>query len=290
MNAPTVDLLLTGGRITTLAEPGDGPAQVQSIAIAGGRVLAAGSDDELAGYAEQAARVIDLAGRRVIPGLIDSHIHAVRGGVSWGVSLHWDDVRSVTEALATIRARAAELPAGSWIPVIGGWHRRQFAEGRIPTPQELTAAAPRHPVYIQETYDAGVLNAAGLVACGWDGPDAEDPPRGSLDRDAAGVPTGVLLGTGAFAVPTALALAVDREQAKAGTVAMAREFAAHGLTGVIDGGGLLVRPGDYDALFELWRDGALPLRFRLFISAWDRGDELGNYTRYTEDQQHDFGD
>lgn len=289
-NPPPVDLLLTGGRISTLAAPGEGKAEVQSLAIVGGRVLAAGPDEELAPYAAQARRVIDLGGRRVIPGLNDSHIHAMRAGVSWAVSLHWDDIRSVADALATIQARAAELPVGAWIPVIGGWHRRQFTEGRIPTPAELTAAAPAHPVYIQETYDVGVLNAAGLVACGWADAGAQDPPRGSLERDTDGSPTGVLLGTGAFAIPTGLSLAVDREQAKAGTVAMGHEFASHGLTGVIDGGGLLVRLSDYDPLFELWREGSLPLRFRLFISAWERGNEVANYDAYTAVQQHDFGD
>jgi len=289
-NPRAVELLLRGGRITTFAEPGQGPAEAESVAIAGGRILAVGSDAELAAYAPLAERVIELDGRRVIPGLIDSHIHAVRAGVSWSVSLHWEDVRSVPEALATIAARAAELPVGTWIPVIGGWHRRQFAEGRPPTPEELSAVAPEHPVYIQETYDFGFLNLAGLAACGWSGADAEDPQRGTLVRDEDGVPTGALLGVGAFAVPTALALAVDRETAKAGTLEMAREFAAHGLTGVSDGGGLLVRPADYDPLFDLWRDGALPLRFRLFISAWDRGGEVGNYAEYTAFQQHDFGD
>ncbi|WP_349903656.1 amidohydrolase [Parafrigoribacterium humi] len=285
-----VDLLLTGGRITTLASPGEGSAEVQSLAVVGGRVLAIGSDDELARYASQAARVIDLGGRRVIPGLIDSHIHAVRGGVSWLVSVHWDGVRTLPEALAMIRARAAEIPEGKWIPVIGGWHRRQFAEGRIPTAAELTAAAPRHPVYVQETYDVGVLNATGLEACGWTGATAQDPARGSLERDADGVPSGVIFGMGAFTVPTLLALAVDGEQAKRGTAAMAREFASHGLTGVNDGGGLLFQPSDYTPLFDLWRENALALRFRLFISAWERGDEINNYATYTEYQQHDFGD
>jgi len=295
MNRPApddrvIDLLLTGGRVTTFADPDQGPAEAQSVAIVGGRIHAVGSDAELAGLAPLARRVVDLGGRRVIPGLIDSHIHAVRAGVSWSVSLHWEDVRSVAEALETIRARAAQLPAGVWIPVIGGWHRRQFAEGRTPTPEELTAAAPEHPVYIQETYDFGFLNAAGLAACGWAGADAQDPPRGTLVRDDAGVPTGVLLGTGAFAVPTAKALAVDRAEAAAGTLEMAREFATHGLTGVNDGGGLLVRPSDYDPLFDLWRRGELPLRVRLFISSWDRGGEVGNVTSFTDVQQPDFGD
>ena len=285
-----IDLLLTGGRISTLAEPGQGPAEVESIAIVGGEVAAAGSDAELASLRPFARRVVDLDGRRVLPGLIDSHIHAVRAGVSWSVSLHWERVRSVEEALQTIRARAAELPAGSWIPVIGGWHRRQFVEGRTPTPEELTAAALEHPVYIQETYDFGFLNAAGLAACGWSGADAQDPPRGSLVRDDAGVPTGVLLGVGAFAVPTAKALEVSREAAAEGTLDMMREFAGYGLSAVNDGGGLLVRPSDYDPLFDLWRRGDMPLRFRLFISAWDRGGEVGNYDAYTDVVQHDFGD
>ena len=285
-----IDLLLTGGRITTFAEPGQGPAEAQSVAIAGGRIIAVGSDAELASSAPLAARVVDLGGRRVLPGLIDAHVHAVRGGVSWSVSLHWEGVASVPEALASIRERAALLPAGSWIPSVGGWHRSQLAEHRLPTPAELTEAAPEHPVYIQETYDVGVLNAAGLAACGWSGADAQDPPRGTLERDADGVPTGVLLGVGAFAVPIGLALDVDAATARAGTLAMAREFATHGLTGVSDGGGLLVRPTDYDPLFDLWRAGELPLRFRLFVSAWDRGDEVANYDDYTAFQQHDFGD
>jgi predicted amidohydrolase YtcJ len=287
---PAVDLLLRSGRITTLARAGEGPAEVEALAVAGGRVLAAGTDAELAPYAQHAARIVDLDGRRVLPGLVDSHIHAMRAGVSWTVSLHWDDVRSVGEALDTVRARAAQLPAGAWICVIGGWSRRQLAERRLPTPQELTEAAPGHPVYVQETYDVGILNAAGLAACGWSDRSAADPERGRLERDADGAPTGVIFGTGAFGVPTGLALAVDREQAVAGTRAMAREFASHGLTGVSDGGGLMVRPSDYDALFDLWRAGELPLRFRLFVSAWTRGGELGDVAAYTEHQQHDFGD
>jgi len=285
-----VDLLLRGGRISTFAEPGQAPAEVASLAIVGGEIFAAGSDAQLAELAPLARRVIDLGGRRVLPGLIDSHIHAVRAGVSWSASLHWEEVRSVQEALETIRTRAAELPAGTWIPVVGGWHRRQFVERRTPTPQELSAAAPEHPVYIQETYDFGFLNAAGLAACGWSGADALDPPRGRLVRDDAGAPTGVLLGVGAFAVPIALALAVSRDAAVDGTLAMMRELAGHGLSAVNDGGGLLVRPSDYDPLFDLWRRGEMPLRFRLFISAWDRGGEVGNYADYTELVQHDFGD
>jgi len=287
---PVVDLLLRGGRISTFAAPGEGPAQVQSLAIVGGRVVAAGDDEELAGLVPLAARVVQLEGRRAIPGLNDSHIHAVRGGLSWSVSLHWDGVRSLDEALAALAARARELPAGAWISVVGGWHRSQFEQRRPPSREELDAAAPDHPVYVQETYDFGFLNSAGLAACGWATADAPDPERGRLERDAQGRPTGVLTGVGAFAVPLGLALAADESTRRAGTLQMLRDFAAHGLTGAADGGGLLITPADYAPLYALWREGGLPVRMRLFMSAWDRGGELGNIDAFTALSQPDFGD
>lgn len=272
-----IDLLLTGGRISTLAEPDRGPGEVQSIAIAGGAIHAVGSDAELASLAPLARRVIDLGGRRVLPGLIDSHIHAGASGVSGRLPCIGRACDRSWRHWRRSACRAAELPAGTWIPVIGGWHRRQFAEGRTPTPQELTAAAPNHPVYIQETYDFGFLNAAGLAACGWSGPDAQDPPRGSILRDESGVPTGVLLGLGAFAIPTAKASAVSREAATQGTRQMMREFASHGLSAVNDGGGLLVRPSHYDPLFSPLaqrRHAAACAAVHLGLGSWRRGRQL----------------
>ncbi|MDQ1607998.1 MAG: hypothetical protein QOE16_730, partial [Microbacteriaceae bacterium] len=108
-----VDLVLVGGKIWTGTEDdASTPNQVSAIAIRDGRVVAAGTDDELAPLAAQARRVIDLAGRRVLPGLIDSHIHAVRAGASWDLSLHWEDVRSLAEGLRQIGARASALEPG----------------------------------------------------------------------------------------------------------------------------------------------------------------------------------
>ncbi len=286
---PLVDLVLRGGRITTFADPDQAPADAQAVAIAGGRIVAVGTDQQLAPYAELAAEVIDLDGRRVIPGLNDSHIHAVRGGNSWSRSLHWEPVRSVAEAVETVRAAAAALPVGTWISVVGGWHRSQFAEGRIPTRDELDAAAPEHPVYIQELYDIGVLNSAGLTASGYDD-GTPDPARGELERDEAGRLTGRLRGVGAFATPIALALDADQTVAQQGIRDMFAEFARHGLTGVVDGGGLLVTPRDYDAVYAVWRDGGLGVRTRLFISAWNRGGEVADIDALTSLVQAEAGD
>lgn len=282
---PMVDFVLRGGRISTMDT--DGSDEVEAVAIAGGRIIATGSAADLAAYADAAERVIDLGGRRVLPGLNDSHIHAVRAANSWTSTMHWEDVRSVEEAMARIRAEAGRRAPGEWISVVGGWHSSQLDERRAPTRVELDAAAPVNPVYVQELYDQGVLNSAGLGACGWSD-DSDDPPRGRLEREATGALSGVIHGVGAFSVPVGLAL--ETGDAEAGVAQMCRIFAAHGLTGVVDGGGLLMTPRDYDPLYAVWRRGELPLRFRLFISAWTRGGEVDDIDRLTTLVQPDSGD
>jgi len=285
---PVVDLVLKGGRISTFADPEQGPAEVSALAIAGGKVVAIGSDDELAQLEPLAARVVELEGRRVLPGLNDSHIHAVRGGVSWTRSAHWEDVRSIAEGLERLRDLAASRAPGEWVAVVGGWHSSQMAEGRGPTRAELDAAVPDHPVYVQELYDRGVLNSAGLAACGWDSSSA-DPARGELVREDGRL-TGEIHGVGAFAVPLAQALQTAEGEDEAGVLAMNSVLARHGLTGVCDGGGLLVTPRDYDALYSVWRAGKLDLRYRTFVSAWDRGGEVGNIDQLTSLVQPGSGD
>ena len=286
---PVVDLVLRGGRISTFADPDQGAGEVEAIAIAGGRVVAIGTDDELAAHAELAERVIDLDGRRVIPGLNDSHIHAVRGGVSWTRTVHWEDVRSIGEGLELIRQDAARRGQGEWVSVVGGWHSSQLAEGRAPTRAELDAVAPDNPVYVQELYDLGVLNSAGLASCGWTD-SSDDPLRGRLDRDDDGRLTGRIHGVGAFSVPLAIALDAETEESEDGVRAMFAAFARHGLTGVVDGGGLLVTPRDYDPIYAVWRRGDLDVRTRIFLSAWTRGGEVADIEQLTALVQPESGD
>jgi predicted amidohydrolase YtcJ len=286
---PVVDIVLRGGRISTYADPAQGAAEVQAIAIAGGRVVAIGTDAELAGHAELAERVIELDGRRVIPGLNDSHIHAVRGGVSWTRTVHWEHVRSIGDGLELIRQDAARRGPGAWVSVVGGWHSSQLAERRAPTRAELDAAAPENPVYVQELYDLGVLNSAGLAACGWTD-SSDDPARGRLDRGDDGRLTGRIHGVGAFSVPLAVALDADAAESENGVRAMFAAFARHGLTGVVDGGGLLVTPRDYDPIYAVWRRGELDVRTRIFLSAWTRGGEVADIEQLTALVQPESGD
>lgn len=155
-----IDVLLRGGRILT-GRDGDTPRFASSVAITRGTIVAVGSD-ELAANADTRTEVVDLDGRMVIPGLIDSHLHVVRGGLSWTEELRWYEVPSLELALDEIRAEVARTPAGTWIRSVGGWHHGQFHEGRGPTREELTQIAPEHPVYVQLLYEDAILNDAAL--------------------------------------------------------------------------------------------------------------------------------
>lgn len=144
MKIPAVDTVLVNGRITTLAV---GPAaQAQALAVRAGRIVAVGSDEDVRALASSGTSVIDLGGRRVVPGLIDSHVHFVRAGRTWNDELRWSDVYSLAAGLELIAQDARRRGSGRWVRVIGGWNEHQFAEGRGPTREELDVVAPDNPV------------------------------------------------------------------------------------------------------------------------------------------------
>ncbi|MFD9675920.1 amidohydrolase family protein, partial [Streptomyces sp. NPDC059981] len=152
---PAADLLVRNAKVFT----GD-PArpEARAVAIRDGRVLALGADDhELAAFVGPATRVVDALGRRVVPGLNDSHLHVIRGGLNYVLELRWDGVRSLRRALAMLREQAGRTPKGQWIRVVGGWTAEQFAERRMPTVAELNAAAPDTPVFVLHLYQSALM-------------------------------------------------------------------------------------------------------------------------------------
>ena len=122
-------------------------------------------------------------GARSFPGLIDSHLHAIRAALSFSTEVNWIGARSIEEALGRIRKAAQTMPRGAWLIVAGGWNEQQFAERRRPTQAELEAAAPENPVYVQLGYGWAVLTDDGLRALKLAG-DADVPNGGRLERDA----------------------------------------------------------------------------------------------------------
>jgi predicted amidohydrolase YtcJ len=256
----TADTILFNGRITTNDRSNP---QAQAIAIGGDRILAVGRDEDVMPLAGSATRRIDLAGRRVIPGLIDSHMHIIRGGLNYNMELRWDGVRSLADAMAMLEAQVARTPAPQWVRVVGGFTEHQFAEKRLPTLAEINAAAPDTPVFILHLYDRALLNAAALRAVGYT-KDTPNPPGAEIQRDARGNPTGLLI-----AQPNALILyatlakgpKLPPEYQKNSTRHFMREMNRLGVTSVVDaGGGYQTYPEDYQIVEDLHRAGEMTVR------------------------------
>ncbi|WP_165964154.1 amidohydrolase [Actinomadura sp. KC216] len=279
----STDLALVNGRITTLAADGT-PPEVPALAVRDGRIVAAGSADAARRAVAPDADVIDLGGRRAVPGLIDAHVHFVRAGLTWNEEIRWEDVPDLGTALGRLAAAARDRPAGTWLKVVGGWHPDQFAERRAPTRDELDAIAPGHPVFVQCMYSWGMLNTRALTEVGLDRAVAEGVDPAALEVDADGRPTGVLRGMPALRWLYWQLPVPSPEEQVASTAAASRVFSAAGLTGLIDGGGSNTGPDTYRALYETWRRGELTVRTRPTMHASRPGaeaEELPGYLRYT---------
>jgi hypothetical protein len=279
MKAP--ELILHNGAIAT---PDAAHPQVSAVAIAGGRITATGGEELLATAEDKTVR-LDLKGRRVIPGLNDSHLHVIRGGLFYNMELRWDGVPSLADALHMLKEQARRTPPPHWVRVIGGWSEFQFAEGRMPTLVEINAAAPETPVFVLHLYARALLNGAALRALGYD-KDTPNPPGGLIERDKSGNPTGLLI-----AEPNALILYASiargprlafEDQLNSSRQFM-RELNRLGLTSAIDaGGGGQNYPEDYRVIEELHKNDQMTVRIAYNLFAQKPGEELADYRRWTE--------
>jgi predicted amidohydrolase YtcJ len=263
---------------------------VEAIAVRGGRILAVGATADVRKAAGNGARVIDLAGRTVIPGLIDSHMHAIRAALSFSTEVNWIGTRSLSEALDRIHQAARTMAPGAWLIVAGGWNAQQFTENRRPTQAELTAAAPDNPAYVQLGYGWAMLTPKALEKLHIS-TDADLPPGGKLDRDSDGKPTGGV--SGAQNVIIAL---FDRlptptpDQQVEGTKKFFRELNRLGITGVVDPGGNNMTAESYQALFKVWRQRELTVRVAYALCGNTPGKEFEELKDLTEMLPIGFGD
>lgn len=230
--AEPADVILTNGKIVTVD---DRFTIAQAVAIRSPRIVAVGRNAEVLKHAGVSTRVIDLNGRTVIPGLIDGHSHWVRAAEH--DELRLDGVTTRREALRLLAAWAKAARPGEWIATLGGWSEQQFTDDPRGFPlDELDRIAPDHPVVLQAVYIHSYLNTAALKAAGID-EKTPNPPGGTIERDAAGRPTGVVRGAGGVAFVAAKIPLKDAEAWLANT----RKYVAHlnsmGITGWLDAGG-----------------------------------------------------
>ncbi len=286
-SAQTADTVLFNGKIVTV----DKEFSVhEAIAISHDRVLATGATDAMRKLAGDHARVIDLGGRTVIPGLTDGHIHGIRAALTFGTEVNWIGVPTLKEALAKIADAAKSQAAGSWIVVAGGWTEEQFAEKRRPTPQDIAQVAPCNPVYIQHLYDWLLLSPKAMAALNIHD-DADVAPGGKLERDGDNKPTGLINAGG-----NALGKIFDKlpkatlAQQVEGSKKFFREMNSLGITGIVDGGGVSMYPASYQAVFKLWHDRQLTVRVAYHLCAPKPGSELADLQNLTQLLPQNFGD
>ena len=285
--AQTADTVLFNGKIVTV----DKDFSVrEALAISHGEVLATGTTAAMKKLADGKARLIDLGGRTVIPGLTDGHIHGIRAALTFGTESNWIGVPTLKQALEKIRQAGKSQKPGSWIVVAGGWTEEQFAEKRRPTPREVAEAAPDNPVYIQHLYDWLLLTPKAMEALNIR-TDADVTPGGRLELDGDNKPTGVVIGNG-----NTLGKIFDHlpkptlEQQVDGSKKFFREMNSLGITGIVDGGGVSMYPSSYQAVFKLWHDKELTLRVAYHLCAPKPGSELADLQNLTQLLPQGFGD
>src|SRR3954447_7829512 len=284
------DIIVRNGRIATQDEH---RSFASAVAIKNGRFLAVGTNTEVMALTGAATQVIDVGGHTVIPGLDDSHLHIIRGGLNYNLELRWDGVPSLADALRMLREQAQWTPPNHWVRVVGGWSEFQFAERRMPTLAELNAAAPDTPVFVLNLYATALLNRAALRAAGYTR-DTPNPPGGEIQRDRAGTPTGLLIAKpNAFILYSTLAKGpkLPFEQQLNSTRQFMRELNRFGVTSVIDaGGGFQNYPQDYEVVSALHRDNLLTVRLAANLFTQRPTQELDDFSSWVKSVRPGEGD
>jgi predicted amidohydrolase YtcJ len=284
MNAAnTPDKIFRNGRITTLDRKN---LQASAVAIKDGMFQTVGDDDTVMKLASPSTQIIDLKGKRVIPGLNDSHLHVIRGGLNYLMELRWDGVPNMATALEMLRQQVAITPPPQWVRVVGGFTEHQFSEKRLPTLEEINTIAPDTPVFILHLYDRALLNRAALIACGYD-KNTPNPPGGEIQRDNNGNPTGLLIAPRPNAMILYATLAkgpkLSPEDQLISTRHFMRELNRLGVTSVIDaGGGFQNYPDDYQIIEKLAQDKQLTIRVTYNLFTQKPGKELEDFQTWTK--------
>ena len=285
----TPDIILHNGLITTLdrAQPG-----ATAVAINDGVFAAVGGDRDILPLAGPKSLRVDLRGKRVIPGLIDNHLHVIRGGLNFNMELRWEGVRSLADAMAMLKQQVANTPPPQWVRVVGGFTEHQFAEKRLPTIEELNAVAPDTPVFLLHLYDRALLNAAALRAAGYTR-ETPNPPGGEIVRDGNGHPTGLLLAKPNAAILYATLAKGPKlpfEYQLNSTRHFMRELNRLGVTSAIDaGGGFQNYPEDYAVVQKLADEGQLTVRIAYNLFTQKPKAEKEDFLNWTQTSKYKQG-
>lgn len=286
----TADMILFNGKIHTIGKQKE---QVTAVAIKDGKFIAVGNDAQVMAFSGTSTKTVDLQKRRVVPGINDSHIHLIRGGLNFNLELRWDGVPSLADALRMLKEQVDVTPSPQWVRVVGGWSEFQFAERRMPTLEEINTIAPDTPVFILHLYDRAFMNRAALRAVGYT-KDTPAPPGGEIQRDSSGEPTGLIIASpNAMILYSTLAKGpkLSLEHQVNSTRHFMTELNRFGITSVIDaGGGFQNFPDDYKVVNELNDHKQLTVRIAYNLFTQKPKEEMEDFKTWTSSVDLYHGD
>jgi predicted amidohydrolase YtcJ len=273
------DMVLVNGQLITV-DPKDSVAQ--ALAIRHGKIIRLGTDREVRRLIGLKTTVIDLHGRAATPGLIDAHAHVLNTGLVELFEIDLSHAASIAEITGALAKRMAKARAGEWV-VGSGWDEGKLLERRYPTAEELDAAAPGNPVWLENgTGHYGVANSAALKLAGIDAKTAA-PLAGTIEHNADGKPTGVLKETAA-ALVTRLIPDTTFEQRREAIKHMLHRLHAEGMTGFKDPN---ILQSDWPAYRSLAAEGALDANVCVLFASGTTMDEAGETLRWIRAAQDD---
>ncbi|MBI4321784.1 MAG: amidohydrolase [Chloroflexi bacterium] len=274
------EMILHGGKIITVDRQFN---LAEAVAIYDGRFIAVGADGDVKRLAVDDTKMIDLKGATVVSGLMDAHVHQLRGGAESEIldnKVFISRLQSIEEVLKAIEARVDQSPPGEWI-MTSGMYRGALKEGRFPNRWDLDKVAPNNPVYLFQSGKNCIVNSCALRLAGIDRStkDPDDYPEGHIVRDETGEPTGHLIAGAADRARLAwwklmgkppkmwAFLYFDRETNIKALKANMAMYNASGVTSVRDMG---MAPDEIDAYVEMWQRGEMTTRTNLIIGLPDR--------------------
>lgn len=263
------DMVLVNGKILTV-DPQD--TIVEAVAVKDGRVLATGTTSEIMELSGEGTEIVDLGGKTVLPGLIDTHTHPSSAAVRlYEINCRSPPVKNIEEILGMVKDKASELDPGMWIRGTN-YNDIKLEERRHITRWELDEVAPENPVFIsKETGHLYVVNSRALELAGIKR-DTPDPPGGQIDRDSAGEATGLLYETAGRLV-SSLIPPYSVEEIKEGMRSVWDQFSEWGVTTTHDASAF----GDAIRAYQrLLVDGVRQVRTLLMVSVRPQRPEGAN--------------
>ncbi len=260
-STPSAELVLKNGKIITIDNQN---SIMQALAVRGGKIIDVGSVEAISKYISNQTRVIDLKGKTVTPGLIDSHAHLPLFGLrenGWFVKLH--GIESKEEILEMLAQKARKLPKGEWISAWG--IEASHMSASYLDKEDLDKVTKEHPMLvIHTTGQWGVANSLALKIAGINGNTQSPPGSIVVMKLFQKEPTGALVHYPALQLVRKHMPMPTDEQAKEALLFAANLYAAEGVTSVHDNFFMLNLPQDHRAYFELVQMGKMPLRMKIW--------------------------